>query len=95
MPENKDDSPFHTLKFVEDLPQRIQVEVARTQLKLRDILAWKTDSVVAFPKIIGEPMEVLIGERLIARGEVVVVNNRYGLRISEITRLDEKPGSRK
>ncbi|MGK5090897.1 FliM/FliN family flagellar motor switch protein [Deltaproteobacteria bacterium TL4] len=83
---------FHTLKYVEDVPQYLQVEIARKELKLRDVINWKSGSVVDFPKIIGEPMEVLIGDRLIARGEIVVVNERYGIRISEITRPDEKPG---
>ena len=82
----------HAFTFVKDIPQYLQVEIARTQINLRDILSWKSGSLVEFSKIVGEPLEVLIGDRLIARGEVVVVNNRYGIRISEITRPDEKPG---
>ena len=89
------DSVFHTLQFVEDVSQHLQVEIARREIQLRDILSWKTGAIIEFPKIIGEPMELLIGEHLIARGEVVVVNDRYGIRISEITRPDEKPGELK
>lgn len=83
---------YHTIKFVEDVPMRMHAEVARTELPLRDILSWKAGSVVKFDKIIGDPIEILIGEQLIARGEVVVVNKRFGVRISEITRPDEKIG---
>jgi flagellar motor switch protein FliN/FliY len=48
---------------------------------------------VEFDKIAGESVEVLIGDQLIARGEVVVVNERFGVRISEITHPSEKPGN--
>ncbi len=84
---------FHTIKFVGDVPLRLYAEVARTEIDLRHILSWKNGSIVKFDKIIGEPVEVLIGNQLIARGEVVVVNNRFGVRISEITRPDEKVGA--
>ena len=46
---------------------------------------------VKFDKIVGSTIDVLIGDRMIARGEVVVVNDRYGVRINEITHPDEKP----
>ena len=48
-----------------------------------------------FSKVVGEPMDVIIADRLMARGEVVVVNERYGVRISEVTRPDEKIGDRR
>ena len=86
------ESAYHTLKFIEDVPLRMVAEVARVALPLRDILSWQTGSVVKFNKIIGEPIEVLIGEQLLARGEIVVINNRFGIRISEITHPDEKIG---
>lgn len=82
----------HSVKFIEDVPMRLHAEIARTNMPLRNILSWKNGSVVRFDKIVGEPIDLLIGEQLIARGEVVVVNDRYGIRISEITRPDEKVG---
>jgi flagellar motor switch protein FliN/FliY len=54
-------------------------------------MQWELGSVVMFEKIVGSPIDVLIGDRLIARGEVVVVNDSYGVRINEITHPDEKP----
>lgn len=86
---------FHTIKFVEDVPRYLQAEISRTELSLQSILSWKIGGIVEFPKIVGEPVEVLIGERLIAKGEVVVVNDRYGVRISEITRPDEQMNTRR
>jgi len=59
------------------------------------VLALKVGSLVEFSKVVGEPMDVIIADRLMARGEVVVVNERYGVRISEVTRPDEKIGDRR
>jgi Flagellar motor switch/type III secretory pathway protein len=50
---------------------------------------------LVFEKIVGEPMDVVVGNRLMARGEIVVVNERYGVRISEVTRPDEIIGARR
>ena len=55
-----------------------------------NLALWKTETVVLLEKIVGSPIDIIIGERLIARGEVIVVNDRFGVRISEITHPDEK-----
>ena len=86
------ESIFHTIQFMEDVPQQLVAEIARTETLLRDILTWKSGSIVAFPKIIGEPVEIILADRLLARGEVVVINDRFGVRITEITHPAEKPG---
>ena len=81
------------LRFLEDVPHALQAEVARREIPLKNIMTWKKDTVVEFDKIAGESIELLIGDQLIARGEVVVVNERFGVRISEITHPSEKPGN--
>ena len=86
---------YHNHKFVEDVPMLMSVEIGRTEMTLKDILNLKKRSVVEFPKVVGEPMDVVVSERLMARGEVVVVNENYGVRISEVTRPDEKGGDRR
>ncbi len=86
---------YHNHKFVEDVPMLMSVEIGRTEMNLKDILSLKKGSVIEFPKVVGEPMDVVISERLMARGEVVVVNENYGVRISEVTRPDEKIGERR
>ena len=93
--KGEDDDVFHTIKFVEDVPMIICVEIGRAEMTIRDIMALKSGSVVPFTKVVGEPMDILVGNRLMARGEVVVVNERYGIRISEVTRPDEKIGDRR
>ena len=90
----KNGSTLHQLKFLADASHVLQAEIARTDISLQKVMQWELGSVVMFEKIVGSPIDVLIGDRLIARGEVVVVNDCYGVRINEITHPDEKPVSK-
>ncbi len=78
------------LDFLADAEQVMQAEIARSKVSLYDVMLWRQGTVVKFDKIVGSTIDVLIGDRLIARGEVVIVNDRYGVRINEITHPDEK-----
>ena len=89
------DDVYHTTKFLEDVPLMMSVEIGRCEMTVRNVLGLKEGSLVEFNKVVGEPMDVIIADRLMARGEVVVVNERYGVRISEVTRPDEKIGDRR
>ena len=84
------DASGHDLEFLADVPQRLEAEVARTEISMSEVARWEVGSVVRFDKVPGEPVDLLAGGRLIARGEVVSINDRYGLRISEITHPDER-----
>jgi len=90
-----DDAIYHSSKFIEDVPLLIIAEIGRTQISMQKVLNLKKGNLVEFNKIVGEPMDVVVGGRLMARGEIVVVNERYGVRISEVTRPDEKIGERR
>ena len=90
-----DDAIYHSAKFIEDVPLLIIAEIGRTQISVQKVLNLKKGNLVEFNKIVGEPMDVVVGGRLMARGEIVVVNERYGVRISEVTRPDEKIGERR
>ena len=92
---NEDEDRLHSVKFIEDVPLIMIVEIGRTDMEIQDILNLKKGNIVAFEKIVGEPMDVVVGDRLMARGEIVVVNERYGVRISEVTRPEEKIGERR
>ena len=92
---NEDEDSLHSVKFVEDVPLIMIVEIGRTDMEIQDILNLKKGNIVAFENIVGEPMDVVVGDRLMARGEIVVVNERYGVRISEVTRPEEKIGERR
>lgn len=82
-------SPYHKIEFIYDVPLRLSVEIGQTQLSVREILGLQVGRVVEFNKVVGEPMDITVSGRLMARGEIVVVNERYGVRISEVTRPDE------
>ena len=86
-------STLHKLKFLADTTHVMQAEIARTDISLNEVMLWKQGTVVELNKIAGSTIDILIGDRLIARGEVVVINDRFGVRISEITHPDEKPKS--
>ena len=90
-----DDAIYHSSKFIEDVPLLIIAEIGRSQISVQKVLNLKKGNLVEFNKIVGEPMDVVVGGRLMARGEIVVVNERYGVRISEVTRPDEKIGERR
>lgn len=91
----EDEEIFHSVKFIEDVPLIVIVEIGRTVMEVQNVLNLKKGSMVVFEKIVGEPMDIVIGDQLMARGEIVVVNERYGVRISEVTRPDEKVGERR
>jgi len=72
------------IDFILDIPLQITVELGRTQMLINDLLQLGQGSVVELSKLAGEPMEVLVNQKLIARGEVVVVNEKFGVRLTDI-----------
>jgi len=90
-----DDEVLHSIKFIEEVPLLMIVEIGRTEMEVQNVLNLKKGNIVVFEKIVGEPMDIVVGNRLMARGEIVVVNERYGVRISEVTRPEEKIGERR
>jgi len=72
------------IDFILDIPLQITVELGRTQILINDLLQLGQGSVVELSKLAGEPMEVLVNQKLIARGEVVVVNEKFGVRLTDI-----------
>ena len=92
---DEDEGALHSVKFIEDVQLMMIVEIGRTEMEVQDILNLKKGNLVVFEKIVGEPMDIVVGDRLMARGEIVVVNERYGVRISEVTRPEEKIGERR
>jgi flagellar motor switch protein FliN/FliY len=78
------------LEFVLDIPLEVAVELGRTKMLIQDLLKLGQGSVIELPKLAGESLEVLANQRLIARGEVVVVNEKYGLRLTEVISPTER-----
>ena len=76
--------PVQSLDFILDIPLKVTVELGRSKMAIRDVLQLAQGSVVELAKFAGEPLEVLVNEKLIARGEVVVVNEKFGIRLTDI-----------
>ena len=72
------------IEFILDIPLEVSVELGRTTMLLNDLLQLGQGSVVELNKLAGELLEVLVNGRLIARGEAVVVNEKFGVRITDI-----------
>lgn len=72
------------LKFVLDIPVQVTVELGRKRLLVHDLLQLSQGSVIELTKQLGEPFEVLVNQKLVARGEVVVINDKFGVRITDI-----------
>lgn len=72
------------IEFLLDIPLEISVELGRTTLIINDLLQLGQGSVIELNKLAGEPLEILVNNRLIARGEAVVINEKFGVRITDI-----------
>ncbi len=72
------------LDVVLDIPVNISMEIGRTRISIRNLLQLNQGSVVELDRLAGEPMDVLVNGTLIARGEVVVVNEKFGIRLTDI-----------
>jgi flagellar motor switch protein FliN/FliY len=78
------------LDFILDIPLQVRVEVGRTRLMIQELLQLGKGSVIELNKLLGEPFEVLVNDKLVARGEVVVVNDRFGIRLTDIISPNER-----
>lgn len=72
------------LDFILDIPLKVSVELGRTQIMVKDLLQLGQGSVLELDKLAGEPLEILVNGKLVARGEVVVVNEKFGIRLTDI-----------
>jgi len=72
------------LDVILDVPVTVSMEVGSTKISIRNLLQLNQGSVIELDRLAGEPMDVLVNKTLIARGEVVVVNDKFGLRLTDI-----------
>ena len=72
------------LDLILDIPLTVTVELGRSKMLINDLLQLGEGSVIELTKLVGEPLEVLINSKLVARGEVVVVNEKFGVRLTSI-----------
>ena len=72
------------LDFILDIPLKVTVELGRTSIVIKDLLQLGQGSVLELNKLAGEPLETLVNGKLVAKGEVVVVNEKFGIRLTDI-----------
>jgi flagellar motor switch protein FliN len=84
---------LRNLDVIMDIPMEVTVELGRTRKKINDLLRIQNGSVVALQQLDGEPVDILVNKTLIARGEVVVEKEKYGIRIKEIVSRRERLNS--
>jgi flagellar motor switch protein FliN/FliY len=82
--------PIRSLDLIMDIPLRVAVELGRTRMMVNDLLQLAQGSVIELVKNAGDPLEVLINDKPVARGEVVVLNDKFGVRITEIITPTER-----
>ena len=87
--DEEDEIPHGEVDYLHDVPLNMQAQIGTVQKTIKELLSLKTGAIVEFDKVVGEPMDVFIGGRLMCRGEIVVVNERYGIRISEVIRAED------
>ncbi|MCB0340985.1 MAG: flagellar motor switch protein FliN [Pseudobdellovibrionaceae bacterium] len=78
------------LDLILDIPLKVTVELGRTRMVVSELLNLGQGSVVELNKLAGEPMEVLVNDKLVARGEAVVVNEKFGVRLTDIISPSER-----
>ena len=72
------------LDFILDIPLEVSVELGRAKMLISDLLQLGQGSVIELTKPAGEPLEIYVNEKLIARGEVVMVNDKFGIRMTDV-----------
>ncbi len=77
------DKTVRDINFLLDVPLEITVELGRTKMLIQELVQLGQGSVIELEKLAGEPMEILVNNKLIARGEVVVVNEKFGVRLTD------------
>lgn len=78
------------INFLLDVPLDVAVELGRTKIAVKDMLQLGPGSVIELDKLIGEPVDLLVNEKLIAKGEVVVFDENFGVRITDIMNAEDR-----
>ena len=78
------------LDVILDVPVTLSMEIGRTQINIRNLLQLNQGSVVELDRFAGEPLDVLVNGTLVAHGEVVVINDKFGIRLTDVISPDER-----
>ena len=80
----------HTLEFILDVTLQVTVEVGRARMTIQDLLQLGQGSVVELEKLAGEPLDIFINGKPVARGEAVIVNEKFGVRLTDIISPEDR-----
>jgi flagellar motor switch protein FliN/FliY len=86
----KSGADFNDIDLVMDVPVQVTVELGRAKMQIRNLLNLTYGSVIELDILAGEPLEVVVNGCLVAQGEVVIVNDRYGIRLTDIVTPAER-----
>ncbi len=78
------------MELILDIPVSVTVEIGRTKMTIRNLLQLNQGGIVALDRLAGEPLDVLVNGTLVAHGEVVVVNDKFGVRLTDIVSKAER-----
>ena len=87
--DSSDKGKIHT-DVLQNIPVTLSIEVGRAQIKIRDLMRLTQGSVVELDRIAGEPLDLLVNNTVVAQGEVVLVNDRYGIRLTRVVPASER-----
>lgn len=87
-PDAEQGAPQSGLEAVHDVPVKVQAVLGRSRMPIGELLRLKTGMVVELDRRVGEPVDIFVNNRLIARGEVVMIDNSLGVTLTEIVRQD-------
>ena len=87
---SSEDAGIDNLKVLENIEVKLTVEVGSTELKIRDLLRLNEGSVVELERLAGDPLDILANGVKIAKGEVVMVGERFGIRFTEVTNPENR-----
>lgn len=79
-----------SVEFLLDVPLQVTVELGRTRMRIADLLRLAKGSVVELDKLAGEPLDLRVNGQLIARGEAVIVNDKFGIRLTDVLSPSER-----
>lgn len=88
VPKTSGLSPGHDLDIIKNVPVRVSAVLGKTRVQVRDLLKLKSGSVVELDRKVGEAIDIHVNDRLVARGEVVINENRLAISITEIIRVE-------
>ncbi len=81
---NKAGNKEKNIEFLLDIPLEVTVKLGQSRMIIKDLLSLNQGSVIELDKLAGEPMDIFVNDKMIARGEVVVVNEKFGVRLTDI-----------